>query len=420
MLRGILVGAGLATSCVVIDPKAQLCAVGGEGCACTQGGACDFGLACRDSMCIDPDAPGTTGMPGDTSNGETDDVADTGDDTGTEDTGLEYGPNYAFVTSTEHTAGSLGGLEGADAICQLRAEAAGLPGNYRAWLSASGTHAKDRFAGVSGWIRPDGSPFARSLEQVIDGKFFHPAMLDETGSVPSSWSVWTGTDPQGLGYDHGGNYCGGWAQDDAEQLALQGDLESGFPWWTDSHLRSCDGLGRLYCLGTDHDYALEVEPVDGRRVFVSSALLLSGGGIEAADDLCQANADQAGLGGTFLALMGTTTMGPAERFDLEGAPWVRVDGIPLFAPGEAFGPRSATPVAFHANGNVAPNWLTWFGSTGPMVPGTAAETCEDWTSQTGTSGTLNMGNGFHTNWYGWTIGDVEECTDEWLVLCFEE
>jgi hypothetical protein len=43
-----------------------------------------------------------------------------------------------FVTSTVYT-GNLGGSAGADDKCQERADAAGLGGTFKAWLSATGT-----------------------------------------------------------------------------------------------------------------------------------------------------------------------------------------------------------------------------------------------------------------------------------------
>lgn len=46
----------------------------------------------------------------------------------------DMSPRLVFVTSTAHS-GALGGLAGADAICQMRAQAAGLPGMYKAWLA---------------------------------------------------------------------------------------------------------------------------------------------------------------------------------------------------------------------------------------------------------------------------------------------
>ena len=42
----------------------------------------------------------------------------------------------AFVTSQLYN-GNMGGLAGADARCQGLADAVGLPGTYRAWLSSA-------------------------------------------------------------------------------------------------------------------------------------------------------------------------------------------------------------------------------------------------------------------------------------------
>src|SRR5690606_18172610 len=50
-----------------------------------------------------------------------------------------------FATSTLHT-GSIGGVNGADNICNQRAQAAGLPGTYMAWVSTvSGGSPSTRF-----------------------------------------------------------------------------------------------------------------------------------------------------------------------------------------------------------------------------------------------------------------------------------
>jgi hypothetical protein len=40
---------------------------------------------------------------------------------------------YVFLTSGTYS-GNLGGISGAHAICQRHADAAGLPGKYKAWI----------------------------------------------------------------------------------------------------------------------------------------------------------------------------------------------------------------------------------------------------------------------------------------------
>jgi hypothetical protein len=51
---------------------------------------------------------------------------------------------YVFTTSTTYT-GNLGGLAGADAICNARAAAANLPGTYMAWISTAQGSPSTRF-----------------------------------------------------------------------------------------------------------------------------------------------------------------------------------------------------------------------------------------------------------------------------------
>jgi hypothetical protein len=58
--------------------------------------------------------------------------------------------NFVFVTSRAYT-GNLGGLAGADAICQTHAAEAGLPGTYVAWLATSTVTAPSRLAPARGF-----------------------------------------------------------------------------------------------------------------------------------------------------------------------------------------------------------------------------------------------------------------------------
>lgn len=59
---------------------------------------------------------------------------------------------YVFVSSKRYN-GDLGGLSGADTKCQTLAEAAGLPGVYKAWLSSSSESPSTRFSYWPGYYR---------------------------------------------------------------------------------------------------------------------------------------------------------------------------------------------------------------------------------------------------------------------------
>src|SRR5688572_19850588 len=69
-----------------------------------------------------------------------------------------------FVTSVGSGNGAnLGGLAGADAHCQMLAEAAGSTGKeWKAYLSAEGINAKDRI-GAGPWVNAKGATIATDV-----------------------------------------------------------------------------------------------------------------------------------------------------------------------------------------------------------------------------------------------------------------
>jgi hypothetical protein len=426
------VAAAALGACVAIDPNANLCAVGGVDCVCTMGGACDPGLECKQGMCVDPDAP-TTGDPSTTDDGTDDDTDPTSDDDTdetsvtdptsasdptTDDTGPQPSmPNVVFVTSAQFTAGAIGGLEGADSKCQDAADAAGMPGMYRAWLSVGGEDARDRLGDASGWARQDGRPFARDVPQISAGHFFFPPVIDEHG-VFTTGSVWTGT-LAGIAEPAGGNFCGDWTSDDGAAFGLVGDLGAGPGWWSGFSTLPCNMPARLVCLGVDQQHELQFEPMDGRLAFVSAGLIPPTAGRAAADAMCQQEASSAGHDGSFLALLGTNGEAPAARFDGSGARWVRHDGVPIFPDGDPFSVQLETPIAFDAMGNDSLLAIVWAGSYDAITPGTNESSCTNWSATTGFSAMFNV---IHIYWMGWMLGggDSECAQGGYSVVCLEE
>ena len=61
----------------------------------------------------------------------------------------------------------------------------------------------------------------------------------------------------------------------------------------------------------------------------SGTWLPNAGGVASADTMCQSEAAVAGLPGTYLALLATTTATAASRFDRGGAVWVNTAGLAL-------------------------------------------------------------------------------------------
>jgi hypothetical protein len=123
------------------------------------------------------------------------------------------GPMSFFVTSAgSGDGGNLGGLEGADAICEARAEAAGAGDRtWRAYLSTQGpnaVNARDRI-GAGPWFNARGAQVAANVEALhtIDNRLGFVNSLDErgrfipgSGYFPNRHDIMTGSKPDGTAY----------------------------------------------------------------------------------------------------------------------------------------------------------------------------------------------------------------------------
>jgi hypothetical protein len=170
-----------------------------------------------------------------------------------------------FVTSGQYT-GDLGGLAGADVICQSTAEGAGLTGTYKAWLSDSTQGAAARMThSMAAYVTLQGDVIAADWDDLVDGQIAHPIDVDETGAS-SIALVWTGTDVDGSPFPWGvgpatDRQCSNWTYDGPEYLeglaTLRGygvvgsSSETSGGWTADFSLPGsdeCDRERSLYCV----------------------------------------------------------------------------------------------------------------------------------------------------------------------------
>ena len=167
-----------------------------------------------------------------------------------------------FITSSLQpadlkTAGAgATGLEGADNICNLRAQEAvpPLPGTYTAWISDSAVNARDRITqSAIPYRRTDGAKVADNFADLLDCTnpdcLQGPILFDENGDLQLS-RVWTGTGSDGLRdfflpllqAD-----CAGWtssANINSTSVGQGSLITSG---WTDAAVGNCLSVGHLYC-----------------------------------------------------------------------------------------------------------------------------------------------------------------------------
>lgn len=299
----------------------------------------------------------------------------------------------------------------ADAFCMSNAAAGELPGTYRAWLSTSTQNALDKLGGSDGWVRRDGQPFT-DRATLAAGAFYFPGDLDEAGRLPVAGSPLAATGTFIDGSTDGRGSCTDWTSTSGTFVA--GDPSEAY--WSAYFVQPCSGKYRLLCFETGHSAASVRPSATGRIAFASTGTLTPGGGRAAADQLCQGEAQSAGLTGQFLALVSTTDAAAASRFG-PGAPFVRVDGVQLAAsPADLDKPNLPSLLDVSATGeHLTGQNLAWSGSSLPGEAGSAATTCLDWTS---TAGTGTFGDIYLSSvWFGQFA--QETCASNARVFCLQ-
>ena len=162
---------------------------------------------------------------------------------------------YVFVTSTLQT-GNMGGLAGADAICQNLAQAANLPGTYMAWLSTSqpnSTPATRFTQSALPYQTVTGIKVADNWADLIDGSLDAAINVTELGAAPpagtatcvANVSVWTNTTANGSIFN-ANNSCGDWTSTNGG--SLWGYNNSVTNTWTIAcQGGSCGWMEPIYC-----------------------------------------------------------------------------------------------------------------------------------------------------------------------------
>ncbi len=177
------------------------------------------------------------------------------------------GPMSFFITSQgSGNGGDLGGLAGADEICQNLAESVDQGDlTWRAYLSTQGNNAvnaRDRI-GPGPWFNVNGYQVGADLETLhnLMHRITAETGLDERGrvipgsfAVPNRHDVLTGSTAEGMAYPSGEDMtCNNWtSSDDGKARVGHHDFAA----WASSHdsrgcspvtLRASGGDGLLYC-----------------------------------------------------------------------------------------------------------------------------------------------------------------------------
>jgi hypothetical protein len=176
------------------------------------------------------------------------------------------------VSSTTHD-GDLGGLVGADGICNALANDAGLPGTYQAWLCDGRTAPADRSKQATvPYVRPDGVEIAGSWFELTHLPLKASINVNEYGDSVS-WLVdslpWTYVRPDGTCDDEeyegllfgpcphrthckvncAGDGGAGWTSSSPWARGAKGDVNLTTTFWTDGAVGLCSTPNeRIYCI----------------------------------------------------------------------------------------------------------------------------------------------------------------------------
>jgi len=184
-----------------------------------------------------------------------------------------------FVTSAGSGKGAdLGGLAGADQLCQLRATAVGRGSStWHAYLSTQGAgavNARDRI-GTGPWANAKGQVIAANIAELhgdtleiarLGNRITKTSALNEKGEVmngvgdtPNEHDILTGSQPDGRAYtDAADHTCSNWTNSGmgTAQLGHFDRMGGGNASWNSVHasqgcsqqnLVATGGAGKLYC-----------------------------------------------------------------------------------------------------------------------------------------------------------------------------
>jgi hypothetical protein len=270
---------------------------------------------------------------------------------------VPHAANVAFIASEAHD-GNLGGLAGADAVCNRLAAAAHLEGTFVALLSTSTTNARDRLVvpasapatPARGFIRPDGLPVADTVGDLLDlHRLWYPVVLDENGrslvyDVLNQPYVWTGSEGDGRA---GPNHCADWTRADYDLFGLVG-ISGDNVGWVEYKETHCLDMRPTYCVEIDRTAPVAApSPVSGKRIYVTNATVRGDIGYDGANAACAAE-KPAGVAAVRAVLLGDDSL---DAYFDDAMTYVRPDGIPVGVGVDLKRERFMTGVWVHGDGS---------------------------------------------------------------------
>ena len=310
-----------------------------------------------------------------------------------------------FVTGGYSTEGNLGGLAGADRICQQIAKK--FQGRWVAWLSDGATDARDRFFFNGPFVLPNQEVVAYTKPDLLSS-ILVPINVGENGNQVAANGVWTGTNPDGT---RAGYYCDNWTSSSSRSFGWLGESKSSSDTWTKYQASACSRSLYLYCLRAGDPSIFVAKDWDSYGDFGYPDF-----GTARADQRCQSIADAKGFAGAWQTWASETGHNAKDRTGFSG-PFVLPDGNVVADNREdLLSGQLKHPVDITEDGDRITPGEVW---TGTNPDGTAtAQNCLDWDSHNKSS------NGIvgytETSGGGWTKTRASSCGERHYHYCVRE
>jgi hypothetical protein len=156
------------------------------------------------------------------------------------------------------------------------------------------------------------------------------------------------------------------------------------------------------------------------RVFAGITIVTGNlGGLAGADNRCQTEADNAGLGGTFKAWLSDETSSPSTRFSRGDGAYRLVDGTVVANSWDDLTDGTLQHgITMTANGET-PDFFAevWTGTATDGLP-SGSDWCQNWTSGSNVRSALKGSHGATDG--RWTSASISTCQLPARLLCFEQ
>ena len=172
-------------------------------------------------------------------------------DVRTQDSGGGSSFKYFFVTSEAYFP-AVGGVTGADTLCQNHANSANLPGTYLVWLASSASDdPESRFTRASvPYKNTRDETMAEDWDDLVDGFLqinINSVRYDQFGVQHAGYHfTWSNVATDGTYV--GTNDCNGWTSSNGNSYSGNTGRDFNDSQWTDNSSQTCDNTARFYCV----------------------------------------------------------------------------------------------------------------------------------------------------------------------------